>query len=507
MIAHPCELLIQLYGMCRCVFIEITLDKSNTRCASTHRLIRQLLRMAPAIQFLADDRETPAGLQQKAAKTWDVIEQLAEAEGVLCIIASVIVCVQSEVAVNGAYFVVAIALLEQHLNWKKSRNQAYCTKMPYTEIELIDWTAPGSGTHPKRKSVQKASLSGFGQTCLDRGMEELEHRVRQEYTKPTGRQFAAMMLDWRTLKCLFNMLPTLADHISQCLEDLYVEFYLNKIRTESNLKKPQPTAPASGAQAGAQLQALFGGKFVVPTESSDVDNEDVQLDKHRSDARAEYETAFSHWFVAAFNFNFKQDELFKKTLEYLDEKTDPTLVEDLWQLNILPLLDRLSQNKKFGLLPLMALSQLGSHLAASFSERVNSAAKDKIGDHRRRLTDAEAEMEIILRINRPFMLHMKKCYPNIVKEYQDKLIANCPDFGQDDADVVTITPSEERSSASTAVPSAKSKQCDISSMFVAPFVSPSEEEARPESPPRSPPNCDLAQSDADMLISEAGASQ
>ncbi len=171
-------------------------------------------------------------------------------------------------------------------------------------------------------------------------------------------------------------------------------------------------------------------------------------EKHRSDALAEFKQVFAYWFIDAMAFKFKKDSLYAKQLAHLDDETEPTLVDDLWRLSTIPLNKMLSRKTKYGLLPLLALCQTGGHLAASFSERVNSAAKDKIGDQRRRLTDLEAEMEISLRANRPFMLLMKKHYPDVVKEHQDKLIARFGELEKDEADVVIITGNEEPSSAS-----------------------------------------------------------
>jgi hypothetical protein len=102
------------------------------------------------------------------------------------------------------------------------------------------------------------------------------------------------------------------------------------------------------------------------------------------------------------------------------------LFDDLWQLNLLPLYQRLLKEdaggQGFGLLPLMCLCYLGGHLSSSFEERVNSAAKQRIGDHRRSMHDENVEMETVLRINEPFMSFMREHYPEIEQAHHCELI-------------------------------------------------------------------------------------
>ena len=58
---------------------------------------------------------------------------------------------------------------------------------------------------------------------------------------------------------------------------------------------------------------------------------------------------------------------------------------------------------QYGLLPFMALANLGSDLATSYVERVNSAAKDVMPDGSTLLNNLPLEMFTILRMNADFI--------------------------------------------------------------------------------------------------------
>ncbi len=98
------------------------------------------------------------------------------------------------------------------------------------------------------------------------------------------------------------------------------------------------------------------------------------------------------------------------------------LFDDLWQLNLIPLYQRLLKEdaggQGFGLLPLMCLCYLGGHLSSSFEERVDFGCQD----HRRSMHDENVEMETVLRINEPFMSFMREHYPEIEQAHHRELI-------------------------------------------------------------------------------------
>ena len=64
----------------------------------------------------------------------------------------------------------------------------------------------------------------------------------------------------------------------------------------------------------------------------------------------------------------------------------------------------------YGYLPLLSETLLGSMLASSYVERVNSQAKLVMTTGRTLLAADELENVVMLRMNREFMLHMKEKY-------------------------------------------------------------------------------------------------
>jgi hypothetical protein len=94
------------------------------------------------------------------------------------------------------------------------------------------------------------------------------------------------------------------------------------------------------------------------------------------------------------------------------------LLSDLMQLDIGPLYEKFctplqglqGECMQYGLLPFMALANLGSDLAASYVERVNSAAKDVMPDGSTLLNDLPLEMFTILRMNADFIDYFVHLY-------------------------------------------------------------------------------------------------
>jgi hypothetical protein len=69
---------------------------------------------------------------------------------------------------------------------------------------------------------------------------------------------------------------------------------------------------------------------------------------------------------------------------------------------------------KYGHLPTMAETMLGSPLAASYNERMNSVAKQLMPPYRTRIGHGEFEMCVVLRMNSDFMAYMKEHHPELV---------------------------------------------------------------------------------------------
>ena len=81
---------------------------------------------------------------------------------------------------------------------------------------------------------------------------------------------------------------------------------------------------------------------------------------------------------------------------------------------------------KFGFLPKMAIAskrRIGSFMAASFCERVNSCANDVYTEGNSLLAPEKIDNSVVLRMNREFMQFMRQNYPYVVKCSFSKLSA------------------------------------------------------------------------------------
>jgi hypothetical protein len=74
------------------------------------------------------------------------------------------------------------------------------------------------------------------------------------------------------------------------------------------------------------------------------------------------------------------------------------------------IMDQPNYTLLYGYLPLLSETLLGSMLASSYVERVNSQAKLVMTTGRTLLAADELEIVAMLRMNRDFMLHMKEKY-------------------------------------------------------------------------------------------------
>jgi len=73
---------------------------------------------------------------------------------------------------------------------------------------------------------------------------------------------------------------------------------------------------------------------------------------------------------------------------------------------------------KYGHLPKMAVASkgmMGSLMASSFCERINSCTNLVCSKNNSLLSDDEIDMVVTLRMNRDFMKHMRLNYPEVIK--------------------------------------------------------------------------------------------
>jgi len=96
----------------------------------------------------------------------------------------------------------------------------------------------------------------------------------------------------------------------------------------------------------------------------------------------------------------------------------------MWEIDVVSIMkeDFIEKDKdrsKYGWLPKMATcskGSFGSVLASSFCERINSCANQVLTLGNTLLGDGEMEKLVMCRMNRDFMVFMRKNYPQVADE-------------------------------------------------------------------------------------------
>jgi len=97
---------------------------------------------------------------------------------------------------------------------------------------------------------------------------------------------------------------------------------------------------------------------------------------------------------------------------------------EMWEIDVVSIMkeDFIEKDKdrsKYGWLPKMTTcfkGSIGSLLASSFSERINSCANQVLTLGTTLLGDGKMEKLVMCRINRDFMVFMRKNYPQVADE-------------------------------------------------------------------------------------------
>ena len=129
------------------------------------------------------------------------------------------------------------------------------------------------------------------------------------------------------------------------------------------------------------------------------------------------------------------------------------------------LIDEDPDRSKYGFLPYMATGSEGSVsslIASSFSERVNSCANLVLTDGNSLLHPNEINMLVVLRMNREFMIYMRKYYGNLSRQQFAMTVISPGDNG----DVATAS-TPPAASAASAASSASARQASIKTFLPA----------------------------------------
>ena len=112
---------------------------------------------------------------------------------------------------------------------------------------------------------------------------------------------------------------------------------------------------------------------------------------------------------------------------------------DLWDADMgkvikLVFIDADPTGTVFGYLPQMATTSrgsIGAYLAASFCERINSAANQVVTKGNTLLSDAEVSMLVVLRMNRRFMAYMREHHPEVSQQHFQMTVLSMADNKDD----------------------------------------------------------------------------
>jgi len=97
---------------------------------------------------------------------------------------------------------------------------------------------------------------------------------------------------------------------------------------------------------------------------------------------------------------------------------------EMWEINVVSIMkedfiEKDKDRKKYGWLPKMATcskGSIGSLLASSFCERINSCANQVLTLGNTLLSDGEMEKLVMCRMNEDFIVFMRQHYPEVANE-------------------------------------------------------------------------------------------
>jgi len=116
---------------------------------------------------------------------------------------------------------------------------------------------------------------------------------------------------------------------------------------------------------------------------------------------------------------------------------------DLWKVDMgkvmkYVFIDVTNSGLLCGFLPKMAFSSrgsIGSFLASSFNERINSKANQKVTKGNVSLDPAEVNMTVVLGMNRGFMKFMREHYPEVAGQHFNMTVITLADNAKGEVDV------------------------------------------------------------------------
>ena len=376
-------------------------------------------------------------LNSRPAKLTDADYQtIAEIEAIMRASADVAVLVQTE------------RLYVKAIGWPLQMRMFECLRAD--TLEVIRLSSIKANSYERReKSV--SLLNPISKEVRRRSALEAERRFAANETEELTNDdpvldrstMLATLLDPRTATCMHlpeHGRPALVKHMIELLKEEYIVYGINAFNFHESNKivdvdaAASPASPADSAATGAGAAAAseprpppakanaFGFDDEEPAMEVEIDEPstaDVQSarrdrDQLKKDLAAQFQRVHRSYVIFCQYLDWPT--LFPEL--NLPADGDYGLIDDLIEADIVTkvidlMIARDPTREKFGFLPYMATgskASVGSHLASSFAERINSAANLILTTGNTLLADDEVDMLCVLRMNRAFMQYMRDNY-------------------------------------------------------------------------------------------------
>ena len=401
--------------------IKPCVDLNKTRIAAPHRLLYSLLRQPRALTMYETKTSNNLKLTWTApSKFWHGV---AEFEAILYVSQKTSKLSQIEQYFCSAYFVLIKALTLNALRGKS--------------LPVVDLTKPTTNPILPRAPKKYDDFSEAGRTCWQRALLECERRFCGNVTEDideaplvmSDREKISMLLDLRTTKAT-HVTAEVLDESKQAFYDFYASWMLraeeykqekaaeqqkfNGKRAVDNEGGAEPKAK-KGKKDPSIVGISYDAKGHSESESEEEEPEEAEesaeakLDRLKKDGK----TKLRAWRKICVDWQAEfPDQI------HSNEDLD---LMDLMTIDIgkLYLKYESLNNPDYGVIPILATSsygQFGALNAEGFCERILRATNQVMDKGNTLLSDPYLEKLTLLRINRPFMEHMRHWYNHLSKQ-------------------------------------------------------------------------------------------
>jgi len=413
------ERLAALHAICTvlsCAALKISIDKNKTRISPLRRLLLSLLvRMTPALKSYRNQNPAVAVAQV----TDEQFQAGAEIEAVASVVATVTTLAQTENGFAGGYKTV----LYQHL----ARTLHPTTGL----IPVLDIGNMTSAAKPPRRPTSDVECTPIGRGVWYRAYAEVFKRVQLPGAAVSDADLIAFGQDIRLVACATKFLS--ADGVAKMTKltkGAYVAYVVQVKRSEHAAKiVPKPDAPAATATPSTATATPIVIDFSDESDDDAADGVIFDVELAMSAAALEFDRAWPHWTAVAAKIPWST---FIPGLE-VKPFADYDLIYDLLDAPMAQIYTYLEghcdkSGRRFAKLPRFAKTRIGNLLASSYCERMISAGNLVMPKGRTVLSDDLLHKVVLLKMNRKFMEHMKKTYPQLASEmvakYEKALIAH-----------------------------------------------------------------------------------